>query len=334
MQTPSPGDDEPPRESTAIALWSGSALAAQAPSPLSTVARSAEVEAFVAWSGERAAFRTIEFLVVGGAAGVATEVDAYNACTNTWTTVAPLPTARLSPAAALGRDGRVYVIGGQAGASPVAAVEAYDVAQDKWASVAPLLTARSGAGAALGPDGRIYVAGGWIGGSQVTASVEAYDPVTNQWATVASLSQARLYLGLVAGPNGTLYAIGGEDYVCNNFAIVEAYNASSGTWAPVASLPQAQFMANAAALGPNGFIYTFGGEVGSNGCQSGAEGNVFIYDPGKNSWTAGANMPTPVRVAAAAAGPGSNAFLYVMGGFDGAAAVAGVQVYDPVGDTW
>jgi len=65
-------DTEPQGESTAIALWSGSASAAQAPSPLSAVAlRSpkgearAEVEALIAWSGERAAFRTIEFLTAG-----------------------------------------------------------------------------------------------------------------------------------------------------------------------------------------------------------------------------------------------------------------------------
>jgi N-acetylneuraminic acid mutarotase len=273
--------------------------------------------------------------VIGGAGGTAsTEVDAYSPCANTWTTVAPIPTARISPAAALGPDGRIYVAGGQAGSAPLATVEAYDVGQNKWTSVASLLTARAGAGAALGADGRIYVAGGWVGGSLVTPSVEAYNPATNVWSAAASLSQARLYLGLVAGTNGTLYAMGGEDYACNNFAIVEAYDPGAGTWTTVASLPQPQFMANAAALGPNGFIYAFGGEVGSNGCQAGAEGNVFIYDPGKNSWTSGTSMPTPVRAAAAAAGPGSNAFLYVFGGFDGTSSAASVQAYDPVGDRW
>jgi hypothetical protein len=43
-------DHEPPP--AALVLWTESALAARAPSP-----------ALVAWSGERAAFRTIEFLM-------------------------------------------------------------------------------------------------------------------------------------------------------------------------------------------------------------------------------------------------------------------------------
>jgi integrase/recombinase XerD len=47
-------DSEPEEGATAIALWTESALAVRAPSP-----------ALLAWSGERAAFRTLEFLTAG-----------------------------------------------------------------------------------------------------------------------------------------------------------------------------------------------------------------------------------------------------------------------------
>ena len=43
---------------------------------------------------------------------VSSEVDAYNPTTNTWRTVAPLPTARSGLAAETGADGTIYAIGG------------------------------------------------------------------------------------------------------------------------------------------------------------------------------------------------------------------------------
>jgi hypothetical protein len=44
---------------------------------------------------------------------------------NSWTTVAPMPTAREQLAAALGPDGRIYAIGGGEGNVATATVEAY-----------------------------------------------------------------------------------------------------------------------------------------------------------------------------------------------------------------
>jgi hypothetical protein len=41
------------------------------------------------------------------------EVDVYDPCTNAWTTVAPIPTLRYEPAAALGPDRRIYVMGSE-----------------------------------------------------------------------------------------------------------------------------------------------------------------------------------------------------------------------------
>jgi site-specific recombinase XerD len=68
-------DDTEPKD-RAIVLWTESSFGPRAPSPSSTVARGAEVEALacqpkpfgeglVAWLGERAAFRTLEFLTAG-----------------------------------------------------------------------------------------------------------------------------------------------------------------------------------------------------------------------------------------------------------------------------
>src|SRR5260370_394304 len=57
---------------------------------------------------------------------------------SSWSTVAPMPTARQFLAAAAGADGRVYAIGGlQFGGGPLNTVEAYDPFTNIWSTVAP-----------------------------------------------------------------------------------------------------------------------------------------------------------------------------------------------------
>src|SRR5437016_5632135 len=82
---------------------------------------------------------------------------------SSWSTVAPMPTARAFLAAAAGVDGHIYAIGGVVGAQSSAAdvntVEAYDAGSNSWSAVVPMPTARSGLAAATGANGRIYAIG-------------------------------------------------------------------------------------------------------------------------------------------------------------------------------
>jgi N-acetylneuraminic acid mutarotase len=108
-------------------------------------------------------------------------VEAYSPRTNSWATVAPLPTARQGLAAATGPDGRIYAIGGStpSGSTPngsaLNTVEAYTPATNSWASVTSLPTARGSLAAAAGSDGRIYAIGGSAANCNSCATVEAYD---------------------------------------------------------------------------------------------------------------------------------------------------------------
>ena len=63
-----------------------------------------------------------------------TRVDEYDPTTNTWTQKADMPTARGHTNACV-VDGKIYVIGGDAGPTgnmPIPAVEVYDPATDTW----------------------------------------------------------------------------------------------------------------------------------------------------------------------------------------------------------
>lgn len=57
------------------------------------------------------------------ASGILKTVEAYDPKTNTWTPLAPMPTARDGLGGALGQDGKIYAVGGPT-ESYVNAVEA------------------------------------------------------------------------------------------------------------------------------------------------------------------------------------------------------------------
>jgi N-acetylneuraminic acid mutarotase len=259
--------------------------------------------------------------------GLVGEVDAYDPCTNAWTTVASIPTPRSAPAAAVGPDGRIYVMGGD----NTATVEAYDVTKNQWSTMASMPTARGGLGAATGSDGRIYAVGGNPGNSQ-TNVVEAYDATKNQWSTVSPISTPRFFPGVAADAKGIVYAIGGGTFPCGGVSsVVEAYDPSKNQWTLKSPVPSPLYT-HTVALGPDGRIYSFGGLVGGSGCQTSPQGNTFIYNPALDSWSSGTAMPTAVRNAAAAAGTGG--LLYVLGGISTSAGLATVQAYDPVQNIW
>jgi len=104
-------------------------------------------------------------------------------------------------------QGRIYVIGGFNGVSPLDVVEEYDPIGNTWTTRTPMPTARSlvAAGAV---DGKIYVVGGYNG----MTTVEAYDPAADSWTTETSMPNARRNLA-AAVVDGVVYLIGGHNGV-------------------------------------------------------------------------------------------------------------------------
>ena len=84
----------------------------------------------------------------------------YSISANTWTAMAPMPTAVAGSAAALGADGKIYVAGGVSGGVTTNVVQVYNPAGNSWAISTPLPEALNGS--ALGVDrlGRLIVMGG------------------------------------------------------------------------------------------------------------------------------------------------------------------------------
>jgi hypothetical protein len=80
----------------------------------------------------------------------------------TWTTKAPMPTARVYLGLAAASNGKLYAVGGENGGLLLATVEEYNPATNTWATKAPMPTARAGLGFAAAGNGKLYAVGGGI----------------------------------------------------------------------------------------------------------------------------------------------------------------------------
>ena len=106
-------------------------------------------------------------------------VEAYDLDTNTWTEVAPMPTARMGLAAARGADGTIYAFGGNNGTSTyLDTAEAYNASTNTWSTLSPMPTARrdlAAAGGVLHGMPTLYAIGGH-GVEFPLTTVEVYTP--------------------------------------------------------------------------------------------------------------------------------------------------------------
>src|SRR3989441_9024984 len=85
-------------------------------------------------------------------------IDETAPSAGTWSAVASMPTARFGLAAATGKHGMIYALGGSIGlAGPiVSTVQAYDQKTGSWSAVAPMSMPRRYLMAATDRRGRVY----------------------------------------------------------------------------------------------------------------------------------------------------------------------------------
>src|SRR6266581_4228931 len=235
----------------------------------------------------------------------------------TWTAVASMPTARFGLAAATGKHGIIYALGGSMGLTGpiVPTVEAYDQKSGSWSAAAPMPTPRRYLMAATDRRGRVYAIGGALAGV-FRSIVERYDPATGTWSAVSPLPVALCCGAATTGIDGV-----------TTVATMDAYDPCADTWTPVASMPAPRRFLDA-VLGRGGIIYALGGTVGSVGFPGTQElTTVEAYDPSADTWAAVAPLSTPRGAVAAAVGRAGT--IFAIGGFDGTSALSSVEVFTP-----
>jgi N-acetylneuraminic acid mutarotase len=206
----------------------------------------------------------------------------YDPATDNWRALAPMPTKRGSPAAAVVGD-KIYVIGGAVSGpgqsavhparphSSVGTVEEYDPATNTWRARASMPTPRNHMVAgSIGS--KVYVASGRVGaafisgGSSNIGVIEAYDAATDTWSqALARMAQAR---SAAAGGvyNGRFYITGGElqePGMMATFRSLEAYDPAGNAWQTLQPMPVSRHGLAGAVVGNR--LHMVSGDVQSAG---------------------------------------------------------------------
>ena len=182
----------------------------------------------------------------------------YDPKNDTWKALAPLPTKRGSPNAAV-VNGKIYVIGG-AGLQPgsketvvhparahrsLGANEVYDPATNTWQARSSMPTARNHAAVGV-VDNKIYIIAGRVGNAFITRAsntdiVEVYDPATDQWGDLKAPMPTARSASSWGTYKGKIYVAGGEQRTPNwqrTFRAVEVYDPATNHWS---TMPPMEF---------------------------------------------------------------------------------------------
>ena len=158
-----------------------------------------------------------DVLVVGGMifpgrpTSLATAED-YDPRTDTWTSVASLPSAAAigNHTATLLPNGEILIAGGQNGNVAHDAAYLYDPLRRAFIQTGSMGSPRGVATATLLPDGRVLVAGGANGVlSPALNTEEIYDPATGTWSLTGLMLQGRAGHTATLLPNGKVLFTGG-----------------------------------------------------------------------------------------------------------------------------
>ncbi len=137
--------------------------------------------------------------------------EVYDPKTDSWQTLAPMPTARDHLAVSV-TGGKLHAIGGRVDVNynnNLDAHESYDSKAGKWNRHAPLPTARSGITSQV-LNGLIHVFGGESGKGTFVEN-EAYDPSTHKWKTFNPMPSGRHGLASVLWKNQIHLLTGGPN---------------------------------------------------------------------------------------------------------------------------
>jgi len=266
---------------------------------------------YITWDTERGANNLADALQLHVSVRLRVKVQG----SDTWRSVASMPTARHS-LAAVEVNGKIYAIGGCSRSDQALnTVEEYNPTTDTWRSVASTPTARHSLAAAE-VNGKIYAIGGCSASSHALNTVEEYNPTTDTWRRVADMSTAREGLA-AASAKRKIYAIGGYNKQ-GHLNIVEVYTPVINRWREVASMPTSRN--HLAAVQANKKIYAIGGYRGNQRILN----IVEEYKPTTDTW----HRVVDIRIERSnLAATSANGKIYAIGGYRGETAVEEYTVW-------
>jgi len=229
-------------------------------------------------------------LIAGGLTSNLTEAglasaELYDPHTGTFRPTGSMSTGRYGHTATLLADGRVLIVGGDAGSDkPLASAELYDPATGTFSPTGSMATPRADDTATLLLDGRVLITGGDISGYKSVATAELYDPAAGTFNSTGSMSTPRVLQSATLLADGkVLIAGGGDENPGGNpglatLASAELYDPQSGKFSATGSMITACFGPIAVRLPDGRVLMAGGGDVKDH--------QVELYDPGSGTFAA------------------------------------------------
>lgn len=178
--------------------------------------------------------------------------------------------------------------------SPAPAADANDpsdapIVGGTWTSGTPVANGAVQETAAVALDGKVYLLGGFDDNEGITDRVQIYDTVTSTWSDGPALPRTLHHI-TVATDGTTIYIAGALTNMSFD-TVYDVYSlapATQTTWQTLPSLPVDRGRGAGVAAMIGGKLY-----IASGFHMLMANGQLDVFDPGTNMWTALADMPAP-----------------------------------------
>ncbi len=237
------------------------------------------------------------------------QLTRYNPATNSWTSLAPMP----SPANGLALvyspiNNKLYAFGGTAVVTQSLDItRIYDISTGTWSTGAPMPNLRSRFAGAGYYNGKIYLAGGTADQSPGTSQNDTweYDVLSDSW-TIKLPVPIPLSAAASAVVDGHLYVIGGRTRTAPTLNTVYDYDIAHNFWTALnTTLPTNVYFPGGTEV--HGRIWIVGGVRGSPTYVT------QIFDPHTRSFSQGPSLNV-ARYGLGAATAGN--YVVAVGGYD------------------
>jgi len=258
----------------------------------------------------------------------------YNANSNTWTTLAPIPVPRLVFAAAVAQN-KLFVFGGAGTGDYSDSIYVYDIATNAWSlNSLHLPVARGWDRAAVYQDSLIYISGGLASSAGDPDGLVFLYNVNNNTIRPCTSFPTLLFGGGFAVFGNKLVSVGGatstvlsaETFVGE----ISQLDRSVITWTTKTAFPGGvRFKMEAGTFGSKGIVVT-GGNIGTPDYWT-PQADHYMYNPITDAWTTLQAAPYANLGYCSFGGKIGNQLMWVLaGGYDGAAPLASTIIYKDV----
>lgn len=232
------------------------------------------------------------------------QVDFYDAATDTWSRKKDMPTrpTHANPAV----DGHiVWLAGGFQGKHPGPAVNEvwkYDAQEDLWTPAPPLPEPRAGGGLAIA-QGRLHYFGGYKADRDTVCTDHWSLPLAGDgtWAREADMPNPRGHLA-AAVLDGKIYALGGangHDKKQQDLPFCDRYDPATKRWTTIASLPDGRSHFEGSTIVHDGKINIVAGRCNSTIPPRMNVSDILEYNPKTDAWRVLATNPLRVMAPSA-----------------------------------